>query len=133
MFRRGLGALLALLAAAGAAAAHAEPAGTMADAALRGQQVFAGHCVLCHGAQADGNGRAAALYNPRPANLRESDKNDAYLGLIVRRGGAALGRSAAMPAWGTELGAAQIDDLVAYLRSINVRRGSLSTSPGDHP
>jgi mono/diheme cytochrome c family protein len=130
MFHRSLGALLA---AACAATVHAEPGGPMAGAALRGQQVFAGHCVVCHGAQADGNGRAAALYNPRPANLRESDKNDAYLRLIVRRGGAALGRSAAMPAWGAELGEAQIDDLVAYLRSVNVHRPSLSTSPGDRP
>ncbi len=123
--RRAAWILGALLAAGGLAAAHAgpvpAPAPGPAAAALRGQRIFATYCVVCHGAEADGNGRAAALYNPRPANLRASDKNDAYLGLIVRRGGAALGRSPAMPAWGHELGDAQVDDLVAFLRSVNAR------------
>jgi mono/diheme cytochrome c family protein len=68
----------------------------------------------------DGNGRAARLYNPRPANLRASDKNNAYLKLIVTRGGAALRRSEFMPAWGEELTDEQISDVVAFLRSINV-------------
>jgi len=44
---------------------------------FRGGLVYANYCVTCHGFNADGNGRAARLYNPRPANLRMSDKNDA--------------------------------------------------------
>ena len=60
------------------------------DAAIfRGGLVYANYCVTCHGINADGNGRAARLHTPRPANLRASDKNDAYIGLIVRRGGEA--------------------------------------------
>jgi mono/diheme cytochrome c family protein len=88
-------------------------------ATFRGGLVFANYCVTCHGINADGNGRAARLYNPKPANLRMSDKNDAYFGLIVRKGGAALGRSEFMPTWEAELTNEQIGDLVAYLRSIN--------------
>ena len=87
--------------------------------AFRGSLVFLNYCVTCHGINADGNGRAARLYNPKPANLRSSDKNDAYLNLIVRKGGAALGRSEFMPTWEAELTNEQISDLVAYLRSIN--------------
>ena len=91
------------------------------DAAVfRGGLVFANYCVTCHGINADGNGRAARLYNPKPANLRASDKNDAYYGLIIRKGGAALGRSEFMPTWESELTNEQIGDLVSYLRSINV-------------
>ncbi len=94
-----------------------------ADAAqFRGGLVFANYCVTCHGINADGNGRAARLYNPRPANLRLSDKNDAYFGLIIRKGGAALGRSEFMPAWEAELTNEQIGDLVAHLRNINAAR-----------
>lgn len=90
------------------------------DAAIfRGGLVFANYCVTCHGINADGNGRAARLYNPRPANLRLSDKNDVYFGLIIRRGGAAMGRSEFMPPWEAELTTEQITDLIAYLRSIN--------------
>jgi len=92
------------------------------DAAVfRGGLVYANYCVTCHGFNADGNGRAARLYNPRPANLRMSDKNDAYFGLIIRMGGEAIGRSPFMPPWGAELTDEQMKDLVAYLRSINAR------------
>ena len=64
------------------------------DAAVfRGGLVYANYCVTCHGINADGNGRAARLHKPRPANLRASDKNDAYIGLIVRKGGEAIGRA----------------------------------------
>jgi mono/diheme cytochrome c family protein len=84
--------------------------------------VYASYCVTCHGINADGNGRAARLYTPRPANLRASDKNDAYYGLIIRKGGAPLGRSEFMPAWEAELTDEQVRDLVAYLRSINANK-----------
>jgi mono/diheme cytochrome c family protein len=94
-----------------------------ADAAVfRGGLVYANYCVTCHGINADGNGRAARLYNPRPANLRASDKNDAYIGLIVRRGGEPLGRSPKMPPWGEELTDEQITDVVAFVRSVNESR-----------
>lgn len=90
------------------------------DAAVfRGGLVYANYCVTCHGINADGNGRAARLYTPRPANLRSSDKNDAYYTLIIRKGGGAIGRSEFMPTWEAELTDEQIKDLVAYLRSIN--------------
>jgi mono/diheme cytochrome c family protein len=91
------------------------------DAAIfRGGLVYGNYCVTCHGMNADGNGRAARLYMPRPANLRTSDKNDQYLSLIIRKGGAALGRSEFMPTWEAELTDEQIKDLVSYLRSINM-------------
>jgi mono/diheme cytochrome c family protein len=95
------------------------PKDSVDAATFRGGLVFANYCVTCHGMNADGNGRAARLYNPKPANLRMSDKNNDYFGLIVRRGGAALGRSEFMPSWDAELTNEQISDLVAYLRSIN--------------
>jgi len=92
------------------------------DAAIfRGGLVYANYCVTCHGINADGNGRAARLHNPRPANLRASDKNDAYIGLIVRRGGEALGRAPGMPPWAEELTDEQIKDVVAFVRSVNAQ------------
>ena len=95
------------------------------DAAVfRGGLVYANYCVTCHGINADGNGRAARLHTPRPANLRASDKNDAYIGLIVRKGGETLGRSAGMPPWGEELTDEQIGDVVAFVRSVNAQSSS---------
>ena len=98
------------------------PRDSVDAAVFRGGLVFANYCVTCHGINADGNGRAARLYNPKPANLRMSDKNDTYFGLIIRKGGAALGRSEFMPTWEAELTNEQITDLVAYLRSINAAK-----------
>lgn len=90
------------------------------DAAIfRGGVVYASYCVTCHGINADGNGRAARLYNPRPANLRTTDKNDSYIEMIVRKGGEAIGRSPKMPPWGEELTNEQIRDVVTFIRSIN--------------
>lgn len=96
------------------------PKDSVDAAVFRGGLVYANYCVTCHGINADGNGRAARLYNPKPANLRGSDKNDAYLGLMIRKGGTVMGRSEFMPAWEAELTNEQVTDLVAYLRSINV-------------
>jgi mono/diheme cytochrome c family protein len=91
------------------------------DAAIfRGGLVYANYCVTCHGINADGNGRAARLHNPRPANLRASDKNDEYIRLIVIRGGELMGRSPKMPPWGEELTDEQVNDIVAFVRSVNL-------------
>lgn len=89
---------------------------------FRGSLVFFNYCVTCHGPNADGNGRAARLYDPRPANLRASDKTEAYMKLIVRNGGKSMGRSEFMPPWGEELTDEQVSDVVAYLQSINNAR-----------
>jgi mono/diheme cytochrome c family protein len=95
------------------------------DAAVfRGGLVYANYCVTCHGINADGNGRAARLHTPRPANLRATDKNDSYIGLIVRKGGESLGRSPGMPPWGEELTDEQIGDVVAFVRSVNAQSHS---------
>ena len=123
LIRSTMGALLAL--AAVAAVAQPVPQGPLlprdsADAAaFRGGLVYANYCVTCHGMNADGNGRAARLYTPRPANLRATDKNDAYLALIVRLGGEKLGRSPKMPPWGEELTEEQMRDVVAFVRSVS--------------
>ncbi|NEX60846.1 cytochrome c [Noviherbaspirillum sp. 17J57-3] len=86
----------------------------------RGGIVFQHYCAQCHGVKGDGKGRMARLYDPRPANLMESDKNDDYKQLIIRLGGKAIGRSEFMPPWGAELTDEQTADVVAYLRSIHV-------------
>jgi cytochrome c oxidase cbb3-type subunit 3 len=86
--------------------------------ARRGEVVFKTNCILCHGERADGNGRAAALFNPRPANLRQSTKTADYKRKIIQRGGEAMGRSSVMPAWREKLTDTEIADLLAYLQTI---------------
>ncbi len=88
------------------------------DDERRGEVVFKTNCILCHGIKANGNGRAARLYNPPPANLTRSDKNDDYKRMIITLGGAAMGRSEFMPVWGQQLSKQEINDVVAYLRTV---------------
>jgi cytochrome c oxidase cbb3-type subunit III len=88
------------------------------DPVRRGEVVYKTNCILCHGVQADGKGRAAPLFNPPPADLKHSEKNDQYKANIVRLGGAAMGRSSDMPRWQDQLSDAEIDDVLGYLRVI---------------
>ena len=94
------------------------PRDTADAAVIRGSIAFRTYCVLCHGAEGKGDGRAAKMYTPRPANLTVSPFNDTYKEMIIRGGGASVGRSAFMPPWGDELTDEQIRDVVAFLREL---------------
>lgn len=120
--RRFNAGLFGLLVAVAANAADQKRADELSE--VRGSIVFQTYCILCHGPNADGKGRAAKNYNPPPANLTTSIRTDAYKAEIIRNGGAAMNRSSFMPPWGQELSAEQIDDVIAYLRAININSPS---------
>lgn len=86
----------------------------------RGEVVYKTNCILCHGVKADGKGRASVLFDPPPADLTKSDKNDEYKKMIITLGGKAMARSEVMPIWGEQLSEQQIDDVVVYLSTILV-------------
>lgn len=84
-----------------------------------GQDIFASHCVLCHGKFGEGDGRMAkVIRNPPPADLTASRLPDDYLKQIISEGGAGVGRSPQMPPWGDQLSAAEIESLILYLKSL---------------
>lgn len=78
------------------------PAAAAATPEAEAAQIFAGRCSPCHGATGAGDGAASAALNPRPRNFREaawqSGVTDAQIEQVIRQGGAAMGKSAAMPA-----------------------------------
>ncbi|MFC1747774.1 c-type cytochrome [Pseudomonadota bacterium] len=90
------------------------------DPVGRGEIVYKTNCILCHGVKGNGKGRSSVLYDPPPANLTRSDKNDDYKRMIITQGGKAMGRSEVMPVWGEQISAREIDDVIAYLRTILV-------------
>jgi mono/diheme cytochrome c family protein len=94
------------------------PRDTTDASVIRGSIAFRTYCVLCHGAAGKGDGRAAKMYTPKPANLTVSPFPDQYKEMIIRGGGLSVGRSAYMPPWGDELTDEQIHDLVAFLREL---------------
>jgi len=86
--------------AAPAAAAPA-PAVDTAAAQAEATKIFAERCATCHGVNGAGDGPASAGLTPKPRNFQDLDwqksVTDAHIEQIVQYGGAAVGKSAAMP------------------------------------
>jgi mono/diheme cytochrome c family protein len=90
---------------------------------MRGAQVFATYCSLCHGAGGKGDGRAAALQSVKPADLTVSRRSAEYKFELIYNGGVAMGRSSGMPPWRDALSREQIEDVVAYLQTLVATNG----------
>lgn len=86
--------------------------------ALDGEAIFKSRCAVCHGIRADGRSDLARIMRPPPANLRRSVLSDKAQSDIVRRGGAALGRSPSMPEWGVELTEEELRAVLAYIKTV---------------
>jgi mono/diheme cytochrome c family protein len=73
-----------------------------ADARSEALQIFESRCVTCHGPKGAGDGPASAGLTPPPRNFQDpawqKSVTDTHLEQIVQYGGAAVGRSPAMPA-----------------------------------
>jgi mono/diheme cytochrome c family protein len=76
------------------------PAAATPDVA-KGKEIFSQRCVPCHGSTGHGDGPASASLNPRPRQFADaewqSQVTDEYIEKIIKMGGAAVGKSAAMP------------------------------------
>jgi mono/diheme cytochrome c family protein len=87
---------------AAAPAPSAAPGGPSAAAELEAKQIFETRCVTCHGPLGAGDGPASAGLTPPPRNFQDpawqASVTDAHIEQIVQYGGAAVGRSPAMPA-----------------------------------
>jgi mono/diheme cytochrome c family protein len=85
-----------------AAAPAPTPAGDPAAARAEAEKIFSERCVTCHGAGGAGDGPASAGLVPKPRNFQDAawqqSVSDEYIEQIVQYGGAAVGKSAAMPA-----------------------------------
>lgn len=92
------------------------------DQLRHGREVFEQHCVSCHGADGTGTGRLAAALPVKPSNLTDCklmDEDPVLLGQgIIRHGGPSIGRSLAMPPFGTVLSNSDIADVARYVRTL---------------
>jgi mono/diheme cytochrome c family protein len=88
----------------------------------RGQELYARHCSGCHGE--DGRGEAKT-FRPNVGNLAVKvlmdQLSDEYLFAVIQKGGAAVGKNAAMPAWSAQLNDDDIGNLVAFVRTLSRR------------
>ena len=71
-------------------------------ALAKADQIFVQRCTPCHGALGKGDGSASASLKPKPRNFSDTDwqksVNDEHIEKIIKFGGTAVGKSAAMPA-----------------------------------
>lgn len=92
------------------------------DASM-GKKVFKSNCATCHGITGKGDGPASASLTPKPRDLTDtqfmSDKSDEYLYRAISQGGGAVGKSPAMPAFGSMLSKQDIENLISYIRSLS--------------
>lgn len=106
--------MLALLLAAVPGAA-AEP--NLAQA----RETFNQMCAGCHGTRGDGQDGTKSGFVPRVGTLANKDYMasvpDDYLNLIIKKGGAYMGKIAAMPAWEKKLSDDEIRDIVTHIRT----------------
>jgi mono/diheme cytochrome c family protein len=92
-----------------------------------GRKLFVMMCSACHGPYGHGDGRFAdtlwARNKIRPRDLTDSvyfaSKTDREVFAIISLGGGFFHKSPFMPVWEISLSPAQINDLVAYIRSIS--------------
>jgi len=88
----------------------------------RGMRLFSHYCVVCHGDQGAGDGFNAYNLDPPPRDLTDAAYQDAIsdetLKEVVAQGGRGMNKSILMPAYGQTLSREQIEDLVAYLRTL---------------
>lgn len=98
------------------------PAGELRGDGARGQALFLENCAECHGA--DGKGEVIVMHMDTPPHDQTDPAYmktlpDAYLYMAICKGGAGVGKSFVMPAWGPHLTDQDIRDLIAWVRSFS--------------
>lgn len=83
-----------------------------------GKQLYEAQCAGCHGQSGDGKGEAASSMRTQPRNLSDQDwqagRSDQQLAHTIQAGLPGT----AMPAFGGDLTAGQVDAVVGYLRRL---------------
>ena len=106
----------------GASLALIVPAAASAGDAAAGKAKYDMFCSSCHGASGKGDGPAGAALNPKARDFTDAAwqdaTDDATIHKAIKEGGAAIGKSPLMPPWGASLSDADIDNVVAYIRSL---------------
>jgi mono/diheme cytochrome c family protein len=115
MFTIGVGALAL-------AALTAAPAIAAGDAAAGHTVFMAQKCDKCHGAGGKGDGVAAKPLKLELADWTSKDAmakwSDDDAKAIIGKGGKEVGKSPKMPAYGDKLSAPDIENLLAFIRSL---------------
>jgi mono/diheme cytochrome c family protein len=109
-------ALIGLAASISSAAAE--------DTVNLGAKIFAANCARCHGQGGKGDGpdlvKLQSAVSPDDWTDKESNQEltDSFIIAMITKGGKANGKSRIMPAFGDKLNMQQVQDLLAFIRSL---------------
>jgi len=71
------------------------------QAVAKADEIYVQRCTPCHGATGKGDGSASSTLNPKPRDFGDAEwqksVTDDHIVKIIKMGGAAVGKSAAMP------------------------------------
>ena len=102
----------------------AAASGAATPAAFDAHAAFTTVCANCHGPLGNADGPAGAVLTPKPAKFSDpafwasKRGRDAELVNAIMHGGASVGRSASMPAWGSLYTEPQARELLAYVKTL---------------
>jgi mono/diheme cytochrome c family protein len=86
-----------------------------------GKRIYDQMCAGCHGFRGDGGEGHRGGFSPHIGTLANQEYMeqvpDDYLFLIIKKGGAYMGKMATMPAWEKRLSDEQIRSIVAHIRT----------------
>ncbi|MFQ5589235.1 MAG: c-type cytochrome [Nitrospiria bacterium] len=92
-----------------------------------GRHLFRHYCAVCHGFTGKGNGiNADNLGDVHPTDLTSEDidkLDDEEIYEVIEGGGAAIDISYYMPPWGSVFSPEQINDIIAYIRTLSEANG----------
>ncbi len=85
------------------------------------REIFDQMCAGCHGYRGDGGEGHRGGFSPHIGTLADKDYMaqvpDEYIYLIIKKGGAFMGKIATMPAWEKRLSEEEIRALVKHIRT----------------
>jgi len=87
----------------------------------KGKEIYDQMCAGCHGYRGDGGEGHRGGFSPHIGTLANkeymSQVPDDYLIMIIKKGGAYMGKIATMPAWEKRLSDDEIRSIVAHIRT----------------
>jgi mono/diheme cytochrome c family protein len=102
-------------------AANADPAAAPLIESDNPKEVYDQMCAGCHGFRGDGGEGHRGGFSPHIGTLANKEYmaglTDDYLILIIKKGGAYMGKIATMPAWEKRLSEDLIREIVAHIRT----------------
>lgn len=105
-----------------AAAIYVQVGPSWAQNLAEGKKLYVANCSSCHGDTGKGDGVAGRALPAKPADHTNgafmNALSDKWLVDIISKGGGAVGKSNFMPGWGGSLTEKQIQEILAYIRSI---------------